>query len=644
MEENRNMDYLQKVLDNPVGFVNTRPEAEVIAILEAANEAYRNTGDTILTDDQYDTLYDLMRSRNPNHPFFTKIGSDNEPGQKVVLPFHMGGMDKLYSGEEITKWLTREKIGNEKFVISDKLDGNSGILVKNSKGMSLYSRGNATTGRDLSHLIPFIGIPNLDGVAEIAIRGELIVSREDFKSLGDKYKNPRNFANSICVAKSHENTNLLNFVAFDLVSPRMKTIDGFKYLQSLGFQTPQISLVARKFLNCETLKAFLGKRRDTAKYEMDGLIITRNGIFEPVKSGNPKHSIAFKVNSFGEETVVKAVDYQITKYGRLIPLVRCEPVIINGASVSNITGNNAKFIVDNRINVGTRVRVILSGEIIPKIVFIDSPAGVVGALPQVDYTWDTTKTHVMYSGDSMADTEVIAKRIVSFIKTMRIDALSIGIVKRLIEHGYNTLDSILTISQEDLLEIDGFKETLSSKIIKNIRDCLDKPVNLVQLMSASLAFGDGMSAKRLQSVVDTYPNILELDEITKEDIKKIKGFSDKTAQIVVSGLQHFKKFLVDHPYFTIQTPSSSSSSPQGNLIKEHALVNKTIVLTGIRDPEVNAFCENISGCKIGSVISGKVNIIVVPNKEYSNKKTTLAESLGITKLTVEEFKEKYMGF
>ena len=643
MEEIRNMDYLQKALENPVEFVKTRPEKEVIALLEAANNAYRDTGDTILTDDQYDTLYDLMRLRNPNNPFFTKIGSETEPGKKVVLPFHMGGMDKMYSGEEIGKWLTREKIGNEKFVISDKLDGNSGILVKNSKGLYMYSRGNATTGRDLSHLIPFIGIPDLGGDAEIAIRGELIVSKEDFKSVGDKYKNPRNFANSICVAKSHEHTNLLNFVAFDLVSPRMKTMDGFKYLQRLGFQTPQISLVAKKFLNCDTLKSLLGKRRKTAKYEMDGLIITRNGVFEPVKSGNPKHSIAFKVNSFGEETVVKAIDYQITKYGRLMPLVRCEPVIINGASVSNITGNNAKFIVDNRINVGTRLRVILSGEIIPKIVFIDSPEGVVGALPQVDYTWDATHTHVMYSGDSMADTEVVAKRIVSFIKTMNIDALSIGIVKRLIDNGYNTLDSILTISQEALLEIDGFKETLSNKIVKNIRDCLDNPVNLVQLMSASLAFGDGMSAKRLQNVVDTYPNILELDTITVEDIKKIKGFSDKTAQLVVSGLLLFKKFLLEHPYFTIQNPVVSGSKASANLIKEHALANKTIVITGVRDPEVNAFCETISGCKIGNVISGKVDIIVVPSVEYSNKKTTLAESLGITRFTMAEFKEKYIS-
>ncbi len=120
------------------------------------------------------------------------------------------------------------------------------------------------------------------------------------------------------------------------------------------------------------------------------------------------------------------------------------------------------------------------------MVFIQSEPGVEGALPSVDYIWDATKTHVMFAGDSMTDTEVVAKRIVSFIKTMKIDCLSIGIVKRLIENGYPTLDSILTITQEQLMEIEGFKETLSSKIVNNIREKLDNPVDLVQLMSASL--------------------------------------------------------------------------------------------------------------------------------------------------------------
>ena len=174
----------------------------------------------------------------------------------------------------------------------------------------------------------------------------------------------------------------------------------------------------------------------------------------------------------------------------------------------------------------------------------------------------------------MTDTLVIAKRIVSFIKTMKIDALSIGIVKRLIENGYSTLDSILRITPEQLMEIEGFKETLSNKIVNNIREKLDTPVDLVQLMSASLAFGDGMSAKRLKAVVDEYPDILEKQDITVDDIKKIRGFSDKTAGVVVGGLHKFRDFLKQHPYFKIIT-SIPVAVPVLNT--GHPLVNTTIV-------------------------------------------------------------------
>ena len=633
------MEFVQKAKSDPIGFVNGNSETVVVRLLSFANDIYRNTGDTVLTDDEYDTIYDLMKARNPNHLFFRQIGNETEPGREVKLPYHMGGMDKFYTQEEINKWLKREVTGNEKFMISDKLDGNSGILVKHGDVIRLYSRGNGTTGRDISHIIPYIGVPDLSSVSEIAVRGELIVSRTDYSEYSNKYKNPRNFANSMCVAKKHPQLHLLNFVAFDLVSPRMNTRDGFKMLEKLGFKIPQLNYVAKKFINCETLKSLLEKRRETSAYEMDGLIITRNGVFEPVTSGNPKHSVAFKVNSFGVETVVKAVDYQITKYGRLMPLVRVEPVVINGASVSNVTGNNAKFIIDNRINVGTRVRIILSGEIIPKMVFIQSEPGVEGALPSVDYNWDATKTHVMFAGDSMADTDVVAKRIVSFIKTMKIDCLSIGIVKRLIENGFPTLDSILTISQEQLMEIEGFKETLSSKIVNNIREKLDTPADLVQLMSASLAFGDGMSAKRLKAVVSKYPDILDRENITLEDIKSIHGFSDKTATVVVQGLEKFREFLEKHPYFTIKS-ETPVSVPQNTT---HPLSNKTIVLTGIRDPQVNAFCETISGCKIGGSINKQVSFIIVPTIEYNNKKTQLASELGIVKYTLEQFKSTFMA-
>ena len=81
----------------------------------------------LLSDDEYGTTYDLMKTRIPNHDFFKKIGSNNEPGKKVKLPFFMGGMNKLYYQNDINKWLLKHSV--DEFIISDKLDGNECIAV-----------------------------------------------------------------------------------------------------------------------------------------------------------------------------------------------------------------------------------------------------------------------------------------------------------------------------------------------------------------------------------------------------------------------------------------------------------------------------------------------------------------------------------
>ena len=128
-------------------------------------------------------------------------------------------------------------------------------------------------------------------------------------------------------------------------------------------------------------------------------------------------------------------------------------------------------------------------------------------------------------------------------------------------------------------------------------------------------------------------------ELTINDIKSIRGFSDKTALAIVDGLKKFREFLEEHPYFNINT----LEPVEIKLVTNNPLVNKTIVLTGIRDPTVNTFCETISGCKIGSAINSKVDFIVVPNSQYSNKKTQAALELGIVKLSLDEFKSKFMA-
>ena len=638
------MDFVEHAKTNPIKFINSNSFEDVIKLLDLANECYRNSGETILSDDEYDTMYDIMRQRHPEHNFFKKIGSNNEPGCKVKLPFFMGGMNKLYYQSDIDKWLS--KTDSNEFVISDKMDGNSALLVKKKNQISLYSRGGGEIGRNISNLIPYLGLDNekLEKLPECAVRGELIITKENFSLFKDKYKNPRNLANSITVAKKSDYSLLLDFIAFDLIEPKICSSESFKYMKQLGFKTPNVEYIERYSLTEDNLRNILKYHKEKSLYEIDGIIITSKGIFDNNQSGNPSHSIAFKVNSYGIDTEITDVVYNITKYGRLVPTLVCKSVTINGSCISNINGQSAKYIVENKINIGTKIRVILSGEIIPHIVFIDSSMISEPALPKLEYIWDENHTHTMIDKSNFKDTIItdktfIVKRLVSFLKTMKIDYLSYGITMKLVENGYNTLNDILTINTEKLCKLPGFKSTLANKIVSSIENRIKHPIPISQLMSASLCFGDGFSGSRLNSILNSYPNVVDDEKITKEDITSIKGFSDKTATKFMNGLKLFKLFLQEHPYFILENHNHDTVQKTNG----HELCEKTIVVTGFRNKELEEFLNSLEGVKLGNSINKKVDIIIVKDESVENKKTQMAQSLGILKYTLSDFIDKYLN-
>ena len=137
-------------------------------------------------------MIEILEERDPDNKFLKVIGVEVlEPGEKVKLKFHMGSMDKIKNADMIVKWLSKHP-GN--YIVSDKLDGNSGMLTlylqqDNKIRKSLYSRGNGTFGRDITHLLEHIYIPP-DKVLlsmfaelktkEITVRGELIINNTNF--------------------------------------------------------------------------------------------------------------------------------------------------------------------------------------------------------------------------------------------------------------------------------------------------------------------------------------------------------------------------------------------------------------------------------------------------------------------------------
>ena len=126
---------------------------------------------------------------------------------------------------------------------------------------------------------------------------------------------------------------------------------------------------------------------------MDGIIVTLNTLNEIPKSGNPKHSFAFKSNPAGTLTQIVNVNYNTTKHGKLNPVLEFKPVNLQGSVVKHANGHSAKYIFDNKINVGTVIKVVLSGGVIPYVTEIVASSKE-PAIPPFEYYWDKTHTHI----------------------------------------------------------------------------------------------------------------------------------------------------------------------------------------------------------------------------------------------------------
>ena len=638
-------------MDNPIEFAHNASVKELVLFLKKANTAYRNTGKPIVSDDVYDAMIDILEERDPDNKFLQVIGDEViEPGEKVKLKFHMGSMDKIKNADGIQKWLDKHP-GD--YIVSDKLDGNSAMLtlfLENSKiKKALYSRGNGTFGRDISHLLEYIHIPSDETIAkmfeklkvtEITLRGELIISNTKFKDFSSKYSSPRNFVNSVLNSKDKKNHKLaihIDYLIFDIIEPNSPPDVYFKLLNYFKFKTPGVtSITLTQAKQPLFFNKLLEKHRKQSDYEMDGIIVTLNKLNPIPKSGNPKHSFAFKSNPDGTLTQIVNVNYNTTKHGKLNPVLEFKPVNLQGSIVKHANGHSGKYIFDNNINVGTVVKVVLSGGVIPYITEIVASSKE-PAKPPFSYYWDKTHTHI-YMKNPEESANFNAQRIISSIKTLGIPYVSGGIVNKFIENGHDTLKKILLLTKEDLLLIPGFKDKSSEKIVNAIRNVTKETIKVEVLMTASLVFDNGLSTRRFATITSKYPDILRKPPLTLAQVIEIPGFAETSAKIFVDGYPKFLKFLEEHPMLKPKRIIKIKTMKKGlTVVKKNPL---KVVITGVRDKSIMEYIESNEG-KLQSAISKDTNYLIVKSSDYENKKTEKAKELGIQILSVDAFKLKF---
>lgn len=621
-------------------------------IMLFADNYYNNTNPNIdISDEVFDKLVEILKIRDPKSKYFTSIGAPII-NDKVKLPFPMFSLNKV-KPDNIDKWVVNHK---GPYSLSDKLDGMSAMLYNGH----LYKRGQGLDGQDIGYLLKHINIGdvNLDDIRDVAIRGELIISKENFKVINKDgvFKNARNAISGIvnCKNPNKEIIKYVDFVAYNVVSPIIKQEDQYSYLESKGFNVVNYCNVDN--INVDGLVELTNKRKNEGKYEIDGIVIIDNVMSYDIRSGNkesvnqnPSYSVAFKFLNEDNiiECVVENVEWNISRYNYLKPKVKISPVYLMGSVINYATAHNAKFIVDNKIGKGSIINITKSGEIIPKIISVVKGSN--PEMPTVKYHWNKNNVDIIIDNET---DDKQKQKLLFELKSNNIKFFNQKAADKLVDNGIYDICSI--IGEEDLI-IKLFGKVMGAKMIKSLKDNLELS-GIEELMVGSGIFGRGIGIKKLMLA-----NKIDIRDWDEGRLIEIKGLGKENVKLLVDGKESFIKYYLalknkcelngikiaelnkdcNNENISEDNKDNINDSNISESINKQKLLNMKIVFTGFRNKELeNEIIKN--GGLIVNSVSGKTNILIVDKLESNSSKINKAKQLKVDIVTEEQFRKKYL--
>jgi DNA ligase (NAD+) len=644
------MSEIAKKLNNTDDIISTVDKLsikELEDIVTYAADKYYNTMKSVISDPVYDMLIDFLKLKSPKSKVLKNIGAKIKSKNKVSLDYHLGSMDKIKPpSNQLEVW---KKKYHPPYILTDKLDGISALLVYKKDGIMMYTRGTSSEGLDISHLIKYLeNIPNIDTIKEyckknnliashsdniIAFRGELLIKEKTFNdNWADEFKNARNTVAGLVNSKTI-NPQLAadtDLVLYEVVDPYHQMSRQLEIIEDLKFNCVH-SKIINKEITFELLSEYFKKRRTTSEYMVDGIIITNDLKHKRNTSGNPSYAFAFKdiLEDQKANTKVKSIEWNISKDGYLIPTLLLEPVVISGVEIKRVTGHNAKYVVDNKLGNGAMIELIRSGDVIPYINKVLKPGKL--ELPEGKWSWSKTKVDIIL--DSLDNTDIMKKNLYFFFSTLDTKGLGEKVIDKLYEAKFDTVSKILDLTKEKLekANINSFKEKTIDNILKAIKKAVSD-VMIAKIMAGSNKLGHGLGFERMKQVLSNYPNILEEYNLWSKDefienIKDIDGWDTKTATLFVNNFNDFIGFYNSiKKYITIKKTIK---------IKTTKITNMTFVFSSFRDKELQEMIETMGG-KVNSSVSKNTNYLVVKDDtalENKTEKIKKAEDLGVKIIT-----------
>ena len=348
-------------------------------------------GHPVISDEQFDSLVDKLRQLNPASSVLKTGWGFEVNGDKVKHRYtHIGSLEKCKSYEEIPN-----RFKNTKIYISPKLDGLSAVAYyERGQLVKGITRGNGEYGKDITDKLRLIVGNNIKDLSFTgAVRGELIIRDDNWNILTQKYDNlisPRNFAAGIINRKEiDEDIKYIDLVVYKIVGqdsiikPFVNRGQIISWLiQNFKHTIPEYYYPV---LNENSWNTYHIETFDTFKklgYNLDGLVLTADNIIYDSKHAYLYDEVAFKFPAETSVTTIKNIEWNLSRTNRLIPVAVVEPVELSGAIINRTTCNNAKWVKDMQICIGSDIEIQRSGEVIPKILTVMETNGNDVQLPQ----------------------------------------------------------------------------------------------------------------------------------------------------------------------------------------------------------------------------------------------------------------------
>lgn len=617
----------QQILSNIQNFIETKNKKGFDKFLNELDDSYFNSTSNI-DDEVYDIIVGIYEKHFGKRK---KVGAKVKKN-RVKLPYMMGSLEKIYDSHKLSNW-TKNYRGP--YIVSSKADGISGCLIEEKGTLKhLYTRGDGEYGEDISKVIKYIFEKYNIKCNNFTVRGEIIISKQNWIKYEKQFSNPRNLVSAVMSKKEYNTNDIkilrdLDFLAYEILNPRTyKISEQMDILSKNGYKT--VNNLCIDTLDVKKLSTILNDSKQMDAYNIDGIVIVDDSkSYKNNDTHYPKWARAYKESNIIFESTVTDIEWNISTINSYRPKVLYKPVEIDGTIYSKATGHNASYIKKNGIGKGSVIKIVIAGDIIPNVLEVVKKTDPLPSFPK-DYVWGDGVERS--SCDIFATTKTKESEIKKISKFFsRSSGLDIqGIGGKTIEKMYNSgLDSYTKILNAT---IDDFKkanlgEVNSKNIWTNIQEKLNNPIDLYVIMGCSQLLGDGINKKTCQKILEIYPDILT-NTPSNINENKVKGLGQKTLDLFLKNLPEFKKFLAENSKIKIKSSVDVKKTNGGKLI------NKVFVLSGIfsvKKKEIEEYIKS-NGGEVKTSVTSKVNYVV--NDDNSNSsKVKKGRELGISIIT-----------